>query len=90
MQSCLQAVVIVSSSSGAYKFGTSPCVEIVRQVQLQLQHRVTCGIQDVVDVLEHGLEDDLRVAEEKHGGLGLDARVEQDLFEGLAPACVMS
>ena len=62
----------------------------VRQVQLQLQHRVTCGIEDVVDVLEHGLEDDLRVAEEEDGGLGLDARVEQDLFEGLAPACVMS
>ena len=62
----------------------------VRQVQVQLQRRVIYGIEDVVDVLEHGLEDDLRVAEEEDGRLGLDARVEQDLFEGLAPACVMS
>ena len=62
----------------------------MRQVQLQLQRRVIYGIEDVVDVLEHGLEDDLRVAEEEDGGLGLDARVEQDFFEGLAPACVMS
>ena len=60
------------------------------QVQLQLQRRVADRVEDVVDVLEHGLEDDLRVAEEEHGRLILDAGVEQDLLEGLAPACVMS
>ena len=56
----------------------------------RVEVRDVARVEDVVDVLEHGLEDDLRVAEQEHGRLVLDAGVEQDLLEGLAPACVMS